>query len=357
MVNPWTHVEKRGLLDTLRNEGWLMGYVIFAKSRRSLNDPKAQDYALIFDPSTGTIYATSEGFANTVELLEPVVFYEKPRVTVSLRGVRWPMALDPHKMEPQVQDEWIQNPAAQLKGQSKGYSKPDGGYKISFDVEGRKVAQTFILKGRLIELLANARVVFSAKTIPNTKGVYAASLALDAAAASSIYNRPVMSSEVICRPQFQASHVLFGFGFGAFNQGGVNPYYITDFEAATVRPLTLDLMIQKYHWDIYCGLRIVWHRLNLVEPDSFNGTYLIGMFQNLSDRYLELLADGIKIDIQCSFATPAYWIEKVEEHFRCKSEGKNYGVASAHIFQIVPVGTYASNARQRGVLSFLNENK
>ena len=62
-------------------------------------------------------------------------------------------------MEPEVQDEWIQNPASQLKGQSKGYSKPDGGYKISFDVEGRKVAQTFILKGRLIELLANARVV------------------------------------------------------------------------------------------------------------------------------------------------------------------------------------------------------
>ena len=72
-----------------------MGYVIFAKSRQSSNDPKAQDYALIFDPSTGTIYATSEGFANTVELLEPVVFYEKPRVTVSLGGVRWPKALDP----------------------------------------------------------------------------------------------------------------------------------------------------------------------------------------------------------------------------------------------------------------------
>jgi hypothetical protein len=355
MVNQWSHVSKGGELDSLLGKGWLTGYVIFAKSIPASNDPKGfQDYALIFDPSSGTIFATGKGFASKVEILEPVLFYETQRDTVYHRGVRWPKAHEPHKMPPEIQEEWILNPAAQLKGVVRDYSEKDEGYKIFFDLEGRKVAQTFILKGRKVELLKGAGVVFSARKIPNKKGVYVASLELDPAAGTSLYNRPVLASEVICKPQFQESHVLLGFGNGAINQGGVNPYYITEFEAAAERPLSLDLMIQKYHWDIYCALRIVSHRLAQVEPESFNGIYLIGSFQNLSNRYLELLSDGIKIDIQCSFATISYWIGKVEEHLSRKPEERNYGVVTAHIFQEVPVGTNASNIHQRGVLGFLN---
>ena len=55
------------------------------------------DYTLIFDPSSGTIYGTGKGFANKVELLEPVLFYEK-RDFVGLRRSHWPKAHEPFKM-------------------------------------------------------------------------------------------------------------------------------------------------------------------------------------------------------------------------------------------------------------------
>ena len=85
-----------------------------------------------------------------------------------------------------IQEEWALNPAAQLKGLVRGYSHKDEGCKIAFDVEGRKVAQTFILKGHEVELLTGAGVVFSARKHPNRKGVYVASIWLDPAAGSSL---------------------------------------------------------------------------------------------------------------------------------------------------------------------------
>ena len=351
---PWTNVKVGGALEKLLDEGWMTGYVIFAKNEPSPHDPKVtHDYSLIFDPSTGTIYCTGKGFASKVELLEPVLFYEK-RDYVWLRQTRWPKAHEPRKMPLDVQEEWALNPAAQVSGKIRGYMEKDKAYRVAFDVEGKRVAQTFIVKAHKVELLLDAPVIFSARKLPNEKGVYAVTLALDPAADLTIYNRQVLSPEVLEDPHFQQSHILLGFGNGAMNQGGVNPFFITEYEAMEQHPLSLELMIQKYHWDIACALRLVLKRLANFEEESFGGIYLIGIFQKLSNRYLELMADGIRIDILCSFATAAYWLEKVEEQLSRKPNDRLYGVLAAHIFLEVPVGTNAANIRQRGVLGFLN---
>ena len=237
MKNPWTNVKQGGKLEKFLEDGWLTGYVIYAKSEPSPHDPKViHDYTLIFDPSTGTIYGTGKGFANKVELLEPVLFYEK-RDFVGLRRSHWPKAHEPFKMPLDVQEEWALNPAARVSGVIKNYSEKDEGYRVAFDVEGKKVAQTFILKSHKVELLMGASVLFSARKFPSRKGIFAVTLVLDPAAVSSIFNRTVLSPEVLEDIHFQQSHVLLGFGNGAINQGGVNPFFITAYEVVEQRPL------------------------------------------------------------------------------------------------------------------------
>jgi UDP-N-acetylglucosamine transferase subunit ALG13 len=75
-----------------------------------------------------------------------------------------------------------------------------------------------------------ASVLFSARKFPCRKGIFAVTLVLDPAAVSSIFNRTVLSPEVLEDIHFQQSHVLIGFGNGAINQGGVNPFFITAYE-------------------------------------------------------------------------------------------------------------------------------